>query len=441
MALIFEDSEKVTMRKSPIPEKDREYYGALYNALEKVTPKNNLKNLKSLASTKKYNKKGADSKMNGDEQNLNYVSVEDAKKRMERMNPNDITQGGQRAYNFYKKTIQRARSQEKVSKVAPPKPTANDAKPMSPKVKKMKLNNSLITMNLANENRLIRESIGGDHPFFEYLSEYNEDYVFSEFVSNPHGKQSWGVLINPSMYKKALSEFTRFGRLTTFPTKYVYQWMGIIMKNTAILEANTSISGHKQYFPIDEFMNFLYMYFGEDREIEVDDNDDAMIEISPSQALKICNGEFTTLNESDSDTLEDDLNEYIASFNKGLDYNGKIIVDEKTKKMYWRVDKYNLLDLVGLYDWMAMPDGSDAFSDYGLNPLERIISEYEEELPAEKVLVIVNKALDVYHQRGDIASMFIEGGSKALSAISEQKKISRKKIHINENHLMALRNG
>ena len=52
MAIIFEDSEKVTRKKSPIPLKDREYYGALYNALEKIVPKNNLKHLKSLASTK-----------------------------------------------------------------------------------------------------------------------------------------------------------------------------------------------------------------------------------------------------------------------------------------------------------------------------------------------------------------------------------------------------
>ena len=134
MALIFEDSQKVTRRKAPVPERDRQYYGALYNALKKVTPKNNLKNLKSLASTKKYNKKGADAKANGENQNLNYVSVEDAKKRMERMNPNDITQGGQKAYDFYKRTIQRARSQEKVSPVEPPKPTSNAVKP--PKIEK-----------------------------------------------------------------------------------------------------------------------------------------------------------------------------------------------------------------------------------------------------------------------------------------------------------------
>ena len=41
------------------------------------------------------------------------------------MNPNDITQGGQKAYNFYKKTVERARSQAEVSPIEPPKPTAS----------------------------------------------------------------------------------------------------------------------------------------------------------------------------------------------------------------------------------------------------------------------------------------------------------------------------
>ena len=124
MALFLEDSQKVTKRKAPVPLKDRQYYGAWYNALEKVMPKNKLKNLKSLASTKNYNKKGDDN-LNGKEQNTSYVSVEDAKKRMQRMNPNDITQGGQKAYNFYKKTVERARSQAEVSPIEPPKPTAS----------------------------------------------------------------------------------------------------------------------------------------------------------------------------------------------------------------------------------------------------------------------------------------------------------------------------
>lgn len=82
-----------------------------------------------------------------------------------------------------------------------------------------------------------------------------------------------------------------------------------------------------------------------------------------------------------------------------------------------------------------MPDGSDAWSDYGLEPLMEIINEYNSDLSPEKVIVIVNKALDVYHQRGNMASIFVEGGTKALSQISESKS---KKIYIRENQLLKL---
>ena len=89
---------------------------------------------------------------------------------------------------------------------------------------------------------------------------------------------------------------------------------------------------------------------------------------------------------------------------------------------------------------MQMPDGSDAYSDFGIEPLMDVIDEYRADLAPEKVLVIVNKALDVYHQRGDMASIFIQGGSEALSNISEEIAISKggKKIYIRENQLITL---
>jgi hypothetical protein len=141
--------------------------------------------------------------------------------------------------------------------------------------------------------------------------------------------------------------------------------MGIIMKNTAILRANTDLAGHSSQFPGYEVAEFAENIDG--------------IEIEP-------------------------------------DYG------EGSEWLYKK----------GLYEWMKMPDGSNAWSDYGLDPLEIIFAEYDEDLPPEKVLVLVNRALDVYHQRGDIASIFIQGGSKVLSKISENVKRSIIKTRINE---------
>lgn len=74
----------------------------------------------------------------------------------------------------------------------------------------------------------------------------------------------------------------------------------------------------------------------------------------------------------------------------------------------------------GFYDWCKLPDGSNAWSDYGLKPLWNILNEYNEGMTAEQILVLVNRCLDVYHQRGDLASAFIEGGSSSLTKISNE---------------------
>ena len=243
-------------------------------------------------------------------------------------------------------------------------------------MKVIKLNESqynILFENIKSRNIHMNESSDEDWPiYYDYLTDYDAYYILSEFFNNPQGKQNWGVLINPSMYKKALSEFTKYGKLINFPSKYVYQWMGIIMKNTAILRANTDLAGHSSQFPGYEVAEFAENIDG--------------IEIEP-------------------------------------DYG------EGSEWLYKKE----------LYEWMKMPDGSNAWSDYGLDPLEIIFAEYDEDLPPEKVLVLVNRALDVYHQRGDMASIFIQGGSSSLYKIAEEINRNSKKIYINENQLIKLK--
>jgi hypothetical protein len=203
------------------------------------------------------------------------------------------------------------------------------------------------------------------------------------------------------------------------------------------------------------------------------DDDKVKIEIFPKDVSKLLDKEFTSLNEAvdkygqtyfpwvsqyDADRIAaqqdlernrtkfsemyGNLDEYIAEFNQNsMHYEGKIEADYNTNKLYWVVDPLDFLGIIGFYDWMMMPDGSDAFSDYGIEPLERVLSEYDEELPPEKVLVIVNKALDVYHQRGDMASIFVTGGSRALSRIAEHTQRPKKKIYITEKQIVKLRHG
>jgi hypothetical protein len=90
-------------------------------------------------------------------------------------------------------------------------------------------------------------------------------------------------------------------------------------------------------------------------------------------------------------------------------------------------DICEFLDKRGFYDWACLPDGSDGWSDYGLEPIFRLIGEYDSNMTGEELLVLINKILDVAHCRGDLASAFIEGGSRALSQVSSGRMVSEGK--------------
>lgn len=251
--------------------------------------------------------------------------------------------------------------------------TKRKNKPTQVQFKTNDVNKGIKNNSLLKFETILRESDW--HEYYDVMYEYGLSYVLSTFLENPQGKQKWLPLINPSMYQKALSEFTKYGKLQNFPSKYIYQWMGIIMRNTAQLHANTELAGHMQYFPYEEFSEFLEAYFG---------NDDWEIK------------------------------------NDNVCY-----VDEDGEKIETNI--FDFCDEIGLYDWMEAPDGSSAWSDYGLEPIEKLIAEYNENKTPEEVLVIINKILDVYHCRGDLSSLFIQGGTKSLYQVSNGVVENKKK--------------
>ena len=210
------------------------------------------------------------------------------------------------------------------------------------------------------KNLRINENLD-EHPYYDYICDYDETYVYYNFMNNPKKNTIFLPLINPSEYQKALDEFTQYGELVRFPSKKVYQWMGIVMKNTALLRAMTSIGGHSSYFDVDAFVD---AFFG---------------------------GNF------------EEFEAYAREHGEEADFGGA----------------WTYLEEMGYDEWSVLPDGSDAVSDYGIAPLEKIISEYDKNKTAEETLVIINKAIDVVHCRGDLSSMFINGGSAVLDRIAD----------------------
>ena len=57
-------------------------------------------------------------------------------------------------------------------------------------------------------------------------------------------------------------------------------------------------------------------------------------------------------------------------------------------------------------------------SDYGLKPLEELLAELLRASSPEEKLLLIDRMLNVVHQRSDIAEWFVEGGSHALAQLS-----------------------
>lgn len=86
--------------------------------------------------------------------------------------------------------------------------------------------------------------------------------------------------------------------------------------------------------------------------------------------------------------------------------------------------EYNLSDSYSLtkQQWERdLPNYvEDYISDYGLEPLKKqYIAIFNAKSPEEQ-LYAIDKALNVIHQRNDLAAMFIEGGTRTLLKIASQ---------------------
>lgn len=182
-------------------------------------------------------------------------------------------------------------------------------------------------------------------------------------------------LIPKTQYKNALLEFIRYGRFVRFPDKYIFQWKDLLMENIFKLNGLTEIHGHSQNFPTDDFSDVFD--YNQDTDKERD-------------------GEYTKwFNNKDYDWENDDP---IYSFYSMSEYLEK---------------EFNIDDMTPQFS-----NGHYVLSDYATEPLMDLAVELDQVESPEEIIVVINKILDVTHQRSDIAEIFIQGGSDTLFDIS-----------------------
>lgn len=205
--------------------------------------------------------------------------------------------------------------------------------------------------------------------FANYINKYDAEYVLKKYTQEPTSN-IWLPLINPSMYQKALIEFVKYGKFIHFPVKYIYQWMGIIMKNTALLNANSQLVGAgTENIPIELYEKYFSEIFKQ---------------YCPC-GYTIDGNMISCADDGGSDEL--DFNEFL-----------------------WIT--------TSIYDFISAPDGSRGYTDFALPALFSIINEYDDGMKPEQVIVLINRILDVTHEKGDLPSIFIIGGQATLDKIS-----------------------
>jgi len=458
---IQEDSKKLNKRQITLPDDVTNKLQRNANLYAKDKTSNGYKRLKALTD-KDYNKRS--NKKDLQHNDKTTVSFGDARRivsDLENMpqTPNNKEfemVGGYDTLYALKNGLKQARNSVKQVMPVPPVPKLDKSA--------AKLGDIPKPIKMGNANITIKEGYDdyeGNYDFLsDYYDKYGPEYVLRTFFENPNQKQTWGPLINPSEYKAALTEFTKFGAIERFPVNKIYQWMGIILRNSCRINANTLLIGHSEQSPlyyIEDFMSEKYPNF-----IGVDERRALLkFKITEKEFVELCKKINITESvgvhsdgQMDLFMNQDEVDEYdrkqpyiglMPLINKFNEYHKKNYSDEcvtinENGEITHCIEYIDFFDNLGLYDTMELPDGSGAFSDYGLEPLFRVIMEYNDNKTPEETLVIINKALDVYHRRGDLASAFIEGGSKSLTWISESiHKLGKRTIYLTENQILNLK--
>lgn len=84
-------------------------------------------------------------------------------------------------------------------------------------------------------------------------------------------------------------------------------------------------------------------------------------------------------------------------------------------------DQWNEKKLERLQEFIVDENGTWYVSDYGLPKLEGIYTDIYTARNPESLLVAIDRALNITHQRSDLAGWFVQGGTKTLNEIAEQK--------------------
>ena len=117
-------------------------------------------------------------------------------------------------------------------------------------------------------------------------------------------------------------------------------------------------------------------------------------------------------NEKELHKIKDEIINKIAIIHANTELVGHTNIDPRDiiKEGYYGEltdeEINNIIDNID--DYITDEDGR--YSDYALNPLVNLAIDLTNTTDSKEIVIIIDKILNIAHQRSDLASMFIEGG-------------------------------
>ena len=248
-----------------------------------------------------------------------------------------------------------------------------------------------------------------DYSQFERQDEIKQN-LFDDFLyhNNPTFTKHvpWEVIPFPRL-KKIWEDFMTYGSVRD--TRGLEMIEKIMIDNTSKVSIFTNLAGHTQWgdqeaiddnigYWVDEQLNCVYNKPFDKNQLEIPFSNPKKGYQEPKDDYR-CQ---TTVHPFVKTFVEDEY---------GTELPGRDEFKDKLfELMTGRFFDYYMNDPKG--------DMGGFISDYGLRPLEELLAELLRAKGPEEKLLLIDRMLNVVHQRSDIAEWFVEGGSRALAQLS-----------------------
>jgi len=270
----------------------------------------------------------------------------------------------------------------------------------------------------------------------EYKEKYSYDAIFNLFLSGKTFKDLFLPLIDKYQYKRALDEYVKYGKIMYFPEDKIYQWLGIVIKNS-LLVINSSIMHFRfTYVPVKFVSDTLLPFFFKNTDYSIIDdytfsytlpeekyydkiNEDINKALYQRVFGKAILGNILLQNftkKDESYLLSNTLPHFYTSLSNNPDENFPFFYAErKDDKIEAKIALPYINEKIGFFDWVGM----DMYTEQmGLVQIITLLNELKDDMSPEEVLVWINRMLDIFHFREDLSKAFIKGGKKSLDEIS-----------------------